>query len=311
MKRHLVIPAMVVATMCSGAITPAFAETSPNAAIVASGPIVQGDTLWKIAKSNGLSVELLESVNPGLNPENLLIGQVVKVPRAWNVSQGNTLFLISHTVGVSMQSIAQLNNISNVDLIYPDQQLLIPEQTATNTASVYPTWTVRSGDTLWNISLTTGVSVNQIAAINAITEDHVPVGRVLLIPPTDKPWTQPSEQVQPPVNDAGGSTQQATQTSTVAKIVLTMPTTSLIVNSNQNYEVHVTALDISGNPVSNVTLNVVGNPWANATQVATDVQGNAMFTVQAGTQPGSFSVGVQDPLSNVSAYASYTVTTGN
>lgn len=310
MKRHLVIPLTVAAGIFGGTLTPVFADTQPTPAAIASGPIAPGDTLWKLAKSHGVPLALLESVNPNLDPENLLVGQIVKIPRVWLVSKGDTLFVIAHTFGVSVESIAQLNNIEQPDVIYPGQQLLIPEQMSSNTVSVYPRWTVRKGDTLWTISQTTGVAVSQIVTLNAVQVDNLPIGRVLLIPPTAKSWTQPPEQVQPLVNQSGNSTQGTTLPATVAKIELTMPVSSLPANSTENFEVDVTALDSAGNPVPNVTLDIVGSPWAHEIQVVTDDQGKAMFTVEPGFQAGNLRVGVQDPISNISTYISYTVTAG-
>lgn len=39
-----------------------------------------GDTLYKIAKSVGTSVDKLLELNPGINPNNLQIGQNICLP---------------------------------------------------------------------------------------------------------------------------------------------------------------------------------------------------------------------------------------
>lgn len=39
-----------------------------------------GDTIYKIAKANGVSVAALRRANPGLNPNNLQIGERICIP---------------------------------------------------------------------------------------------------------------------------------------------------------------------------------------------------------------------------------------
>jgi len=43
--------------------------------------ILEGDTLGAIAESKGVSLELLLKSNPGLVPETVQIGQVIKIPK--------------------------------------------------------------------------------------------------------------------------------------------------------------------------------------------------------------------------------------
>ncbi|KAL8728481.1 MAG: hypothetical protein Q9166_005379 [cf. Caloplaca sp. 2 TL-2023] len=42
--------------------------------------IKQGDTLWEIAKAHNTTVEAIEKANPGINPKNLQVGQVIRLP---------------------------------------------------------------------------------------------------------------------------------------------------------------------------------------------------------------------------------------
>lgn len=42
--------------------------------------IKQGDTLFEIAKKSNISLKELEAANPGLEPKNLHVGQVIKLP---------------------------------------------------------------------------------------------------------------------------------------------------------------------------------------------------------------------------------------
>ncbi|MET0017093.1 LysM peptidoglycan-binding domain-containing protein [Oscillibacter sp.] len=42
--------------------------------------IQQGDTLYKIANQYGVSVQDVITANPGVNPFNLHVGQIIRVP---------------------------------------------------------------------------------------------------------------------------------------------------------------------------------------------------------------------------------------
>lgn len=377
--------------------TVAHAATTNVAQDMTTVTVATGDTFWKMSKMYSVPLPAIEQANASLNPMNLQVGQTVHIPRTWTVQRGDTLYRIAHTFGVSVQSIAELNNITNVDQLGIGTFLLIPAQTAGNTTSVFLTWVVRPGDNLMKISQTTGASVAQISALNGLQNGNPSIGLSLLIPPTNKQWTQPSDQPTYNVSVIGGqlynleavsdatttvgfhvtdqsyqavSGQTVTLTSDnpsvvtvlpyatgqngqgtdsngnwnavlqshgvvgtarlslsvdgqvinyysvkvedpVAKIELSMPVTTITANSTQNYEVDATVKDSSGNPLPNLVLNVVGSPWANDTQVVTDSQGKATFTIEAGNQSGNLGVGVQDPISNVSGYVNYTVTDGN
>lgn len=47
---------------------------------MATYTIKQGDTLFEIAKKHNISLQNLEAANPGVNPKNLRVGQVIKLP---------------------------------------------------------------------------------------------------------------------------------------------------------------------------------------------------------------------------------------
>lgn len=95
-----------------------------------------GDTLYSIAARYGVAWQTLASVNRILNPALLQVGQQLIIPEGGTaapegakthiVKQGETLYRIALTYGTTVQAIALANNLSNVHIIYPGQQLLIP-----------------------------------------------------------------------------------------------------------------------------------------------------------------------------------------
>lgn len=100
-------------------------------------------------------VELPEDPN---KPEHI-INYIVK--------PGDTLWGISRMFGTTVNQIASLNGIRNVNLIYPGQVFeiiahnnYIPQSTNT--------YVVKRGDTLWGISRRYGTTVNRLVSLNGI-----------------------------------------------------------------------------------------------------------------------------------------------
>lgn len=117
-------------------------------------------------------------------------GQVIHV-----VQPGDTLFRISVRYGVNMYTIAQVNNIANINLIYVGQRLVIPTDgsvptpipggpTATPGGGGGETvYIVVSGDTLGRIAARFGTTVSAIAQRNNIVNINlIYVGQRLIIP---------------------------------------------------------------------------------------------------------------------------------
>lgn len=96
--------------------------------------VKSGDTLSGIAEKHGVSLDALTRANPQIvNPNLIRPGQEVTIPaggaveaRSYTVASGDNLSSIGATFGVSWQSIAQANHLSNPNLINVGQDLLIP-----------------------------------------------------------------------------------------------------------------------------------------------------------------------------------------
>lgn len=93
-----------------------------------------GDSLWKIARENGVSVEDLKNAN-NLTSNVIFIGQVLAIPtnrsyytRAttiYKVKSGDTLFSIAKMNSTTVDKIIELNNLDS-DIIVVGQLLMIP-----------------------------------------------------------------------------------------------------------------------------------------------------------------------------------------
>jgi LysM repeat protein len=98
-----------------------------------------GDTLFSIARRLGTTVAALLAVNPGIDPNNLQVGQVICLPvpapgpvpcpggRIHVVQPGETLFTIARRNGIPLPLLIAANpQITDPNRIQIGQQICIP-----------------------------------------------------------------------------------------------------------------------------------------------------------------------------------------
>jgi LysM repeat protein len=103
-----------------------------------------GDTLFKISRQYGVSIQALAEANHIVNPNLIYVGQVLVIPTGggtvppppappppgtgstYVVQRGDTLSRIAARFGVTVTALAQANNIANPNVIYVGQVLTIP-----------------------------------------------------------------------------------------------------------------------------------------------------------------------------------------
>jgi LysM repeat protein len=126
----------------------------------------------------------------------LVTATAVLADTTYTVKPGDTLSTIARIHGVTVQAIAQANNIVNPNLIYSGQVLVIPGASApvagggspapvTPPASGDGRYVVQAGDTLFRIAARHGVTVQAIVQLNGLSNANlIYVGQVLFIPGT-------------------------------------------------------------------------------------------------------------------------------
>ncbi len=95
----------------------------------------------------------------------------------YTVRSGDTLWRLAQQFHTTVDAIRRLNGLSG-DTLYIGQVLKIP--TPENYG--YFEYTVRSGDTLWQLAQRFGTTVDAIRRLNGLTSDILRIGQVLLIP---------------------------------------------------------------------------------------------------------------------------------
>ena len=162
-------------------------ETIPSLPGSGNYYVVQnGDSLWKIANQYGITVNELKSLN-GLTSNNLMVGQILEVPSSSNTSEtytvkaGDSLWKIANQFGLTVAELKNLNGL-NSDNLSIGQVLKVSNSNGSSNNNSNNTYTVKAGDSLWNIANKYGVTVNELKSLNNLTNDSLSIGQVLKIP---------------------------------------------------------------------------------------------------------------------------------
>lgn len=76
----------------------------------------QGDSLFTIARSYGITVEQLKDFN-GLDSDDLYVGQQILIPVSiYRVQGGDSLYSIARKFNTTVESLMTLNNLNNINL---------------------------------------------------------------------------------------------------------------------------------------------------------------------------------------------------
>ena len=181
--------------------------------------IQRGDTLWGIARKNGISMDDLLGSNPNLGKSSKLsIGQEVMIPVAvlqaspaaiitspqidasvsggstYTVTKGDSLSRIARNNGVSLGALLQANALTKTSIIQPGQTLLIPaggesQEVQSSPSFVVPSgatsYVVKKGDNLTRIAAIHGTSIRQIMDWNGLADaGKIRVGQKLIVSKT-------------------------------------------------------------------------------------------------------------------------------
>lgn len=169
----------------------------PGSSSSASGTytVKSGDSLWKIANEYGLTVAELKSLN-GLTSDNLSIGQVLKVSNSsgssnsssntYTVKSGDSLWKIANGYGVTVNELKSLNDLTS-DILSIGQVLKIPSSSSSNSSG--STYTVKAGDSLWNIANKYGITVDELKNLNNLTSNTLSIGQTLKVPSGGNTYT--------------------------------------------------------------------------------------------------------------------------
>lgn len=142
-----------------------------------------GDTLSEIARKYHTTVAAIAKENNISNPGRIYVGERLRitiydddrqeaaaVTIDYTVRAGDTLSGIARRYSTSAASIAEENDISSPDLIYPGERLRITVRSGYETTTDYA---VRRGDTVSDLARRYGTTVEKIASDNRLANPDV------------------------------------------------------------------------------------------------------------------------------------------
>lgn len=151
--------------------------------------VMAGDTLSGIAAKFGTTYQELAAINGIADPNVIHIGQIINLKRdtastpqsgdTYTVQAGDTLSGIATKYGTTYQELAALNGIADPNIIHVGQVLKVTGSAGGRT------YTVQSGDNLWDIAqrqLGDGARFREIIAMNGLLSDTIYPGQVLQLP---------------------------------------------------------------------------------------------------------------------------------
>jgi len=109
------------------------------------------------------------------------------VNQTYTVKRGDTLYGISNQFGVSVDDIYKLNNLTTTNLRI-GQVLKIPNVSGTNPSTTF-IYTVKKGDSLYNIARRYETTVNEIISLNNLKSINLSIGQQLVVPETGESVT--------------------------------------------------------------------------------------------------------------------------
>ncbi len=180
---------------------------SHDADIITKHTVRSGESLYKIATDNGITVDELKAAN-NLTNDAVKAGQTLVIPAKgeaakhaaaakpepktskYTVRKGDNLGKIAAKHGITVDQLKELNNLTDNNIMV-GQSIVVPgdgEQAATKPAKAErekprtTTHTVRSGETLGAIAEKYGTTVSAIKRASGIKSDRISIGQKLTIP---------------------------------------------------------------------------------------------------------------------------------
>ena len=180
---------------------------SDDAGIITKHTVRSGESLYKIATDNGITVDELKAAN-NLTNDAVKAGQTLVIPAKgeaakhaaatkpeqktskYTVRKGDNLGKIAAKHGITVDQLKELNNLTDNNIMV-GQSIVVPgdgEQATTKPAKAErgkprtTTHTVRSGETLGAIAEKYGTTVSAIKRASGIKSDRISIGQKLTIP---------------------------------------------------------------------------------------------------------------------------------
>jgi peptidoglycan endopeptidase LytF len=158
--------------------------------------VASGDTLFSIAAKHNTTVDAIISANPCVDPMNLRVSQLLCIPgpaptqcppgsTQYAIRPGDTLFSLAIQFNTTVQAILAINPGLDPNNLRVGQVICIPGSTPGRCPAGSFEYTIRSGDTIYNLAIEFNTTVEAILALNpGINPNNLQIGQVICIPGT-------------------------------------------------------------------------------------------------------------------------------
>jgi peptidoglycan endopeptidase LytF len=171
--------------------------------------IQAGDTLFALAGRFNTTVEAIVAANPGIDPENLQIGQTICIPRAggpprpcpggriYVIQAGDTLYSLAQRFNTTVEAIMRANPGIDPDNLQIGQRICIPGvPPGPGPCPGGRIYVIRAGDTLFSLAQRFNTTVEAIMRANpGIDPDNLQIGQRICIPGAGPPVPCPGGRI--------------------------------------------------------------------------------------------------------------------
>lgn len=158
-----------------------------------------GDTYFSLAIRFNTTVPAIIAANPGVDPNLLMIGQVICIPtrpqippcpggNLYVIRPGDTLFAISRFFNVSLNALIAANPGIDPNRLFVGQIICIPVTPPVTCPTGTTPYTIQAGDTFFAIAARFNTTVAALIAANpGVNPDALLIGQIICVPVVTPP----------------------------------------------------------------------------------------------------------------------------
>lgn len=155
--------------------------------------IQPGDTYYSLAVRYNLTIQSIINANPGVNPDQLFIGQLICLPEAtttcpggnsYRIKAGDTYYRISRMFNITVDALIQANPGVDPDQLRIGQIICIPTGGTSGTcpAGTRP-YIIQRGDTFYALARRYNTTVAAIQRANpGVNPEGLVIGQRICLP---------------------------------------------------------------------------------------------------------------------------------